>query len=185
MKQHIKNYTNNLEIVLKKIDLEKVNLLSNKIFNIWKKKKSLYLCGNGGSAANANHIANDFLYGVGRGETKGINVESLAANSAVITCLANDIGYENIFSEQLYVKGEKGDLLICLSGSGNSKNIINVLKKAREIGVETFLIVSYSGGKCKNLADNFIHVKINDMQIAEDMQLIILHMCMQWISKSI
>jgi D-sedoheptulose 7-phosphate isomerase len=96
MKQHIKNYTNNLVTALKDIDSSKVNLISNKIFSVYK-RKSLYLCGTEGSAANANYIASNYLYTVGKRETQGINVESLAANSAVITCLANDIGYKNIF----------------------------------------------------------------------------------------
>ena len=88
----------------------------------------IMFCGNGGSAGNAIHLANDFIYGAGLGYGKGLRVEALSANPAVLTCLANDIGYENIFSEQIRVKGNVGDVLIVLSGSGNSPNILKVLE---------------------------------------------------------
>jgi D-sedoheptulose 7-phosphate isomerase len=76
-------------------------ILSEKLFNTWKNKKRLFLCGNGGSAANAIHIANDFLYGVGLSNGLIFDVEALPSNSAVLTCLANDTGYKNIFSKQI------------------------------------------------------------------------------------
>ena len=91
-----------------------------------------------------------------------MRVEALSANSAVITCLANDIGYEYIYSEQIKAKGNPGDLLIALSGSGNSKNIINAINQANEIGMRTFAILGYSGGQCKKLAGHPIHFEIND-----------------------
>ena len=112
-----------------------------------------------------------------------MKVESLVSNSGVLTCLANDIGYENIFSEQLRVKGSKGDILIVLSGSGNSKNIINVLKVAKKLGIKSYAILGYNGGKAKLLADIPMHFKINDMQISEDIQIIISHLLMKLLNK--
>ena len=147
--------------------------------------KSLY--GNGGSAANAIHIANDFIYGVGAcglGEKiPGIKVEALSSNSGILTCLANDTGYENIYSYQLDVKANPKDLLIVLSGSGNSANIINALLKAKEKKLKTFAIVGFDGGKCLFEAEKVIHFKVKDMQISEDLQLIVAHICMQWLSR--
>ena len=98
--------------------------------------------------------------------------------------MANDIGYENVYAHQLGVKGREGDILICLSGSGNSRNIINALEKAKEMGIYSFAILAYSGGKCLKLADTSIHIPIDDMQIAEDSQVIIGHICMQWLSSN-
>ena len=145
-------------------------------------------CGNGGSAGNAIHIANDLIYGTGNcgygSKINGIKVNALSSNPAVLTCLGNDIGFENIFSYQLKVQASQSDILIALSGSGNSSNIISAINTANEIGLETFAILAFDGGECKKIARNPIHFAIQDMQIAEDLQLIIGHLCMQWLSKN-
>ena len=137
--------------------ITKIYKLANCLMQCWKENRNVYICGNGGSGANAIHIANDFLYGVGAAEGKiklnGISIESLVSNQAVVTCLANDIGYENIFSYQLDVKASPNDLLIVLSGSGNSQNIINVLETASIKKIKTFAIVAFDGGICKNIVD--------------------------------
>lgn len=139
-------------------------------------------CGNGGSAGNAVHLANDFLYGAGiKNDGGGLCVEALSANPAVLTCLANDLGYDQIYAEQLKVKAQPGDVLIALSGSGNSLNIIKALEAGNAIGMKTFAILGYSGGRCKDIAQYPIHFEIDDMQIAEDLQLIVGHICMQWL----
>lgn len=148
-----------------------------------KNRNNIFLCGNGGSASNANHVANDFLYGVSSKLKIGLNVESLSANVAVITCLANDIGYENIYSEQIKNKAKKNDILIVLSGSGNSKNIINALKVANKLNLKTFAILGYNGGKAKQIAKFPIHTQVNDMQISEDMQMVYLNYCLKQLWK--
>ena len=150
---------------------------------VWQNRRQVFVCGNGGSAANAIHIANDLLYGVRSGNREGIRVEALSANTSVLTCLANDIGYEEIFSQQLLTKGNAGDLLLVLSGSGNSPNVVRALEVAESMGMVTFAIVGYSGGRCREVAQNVIHFKIDDMQISEDCQLVVGHMCMQWLRK--
>lgn len=182
--KNFKKYKKNIINCFNQKNLEKQTKdLFDQIIYSWKNKKNFFICGNGGSAANAIHIANDFLYGAGISNNRGLKVEALTSNSAVLTCLANDIGYENIFSEQIKVKGEKDDFLLVLSGSGNSKNIINALKEAKKIKLRTFAIIGFDGGECKQLADNSIHIKINDMQICEDFQMILLNIIMQQLSK--
>ena len=106
----------------------------------------------------------------------------MASNTSVITCLANDIGYDEIFSEQLRVKGNKDDILILLSGSGNSSNIIKAIETADKLKIRTFAILGFDGGKAKKLVQYPIHFNINDMQISEDMQLIVGHICMKYLS---
>ncbi len=179
-------YLNKLNKCFDKSILEKIEFLAVSLKDAWKNGNQVFLCGNGGSAGNAIHIANDFIYGVGAcGENPvlpGLRVEALTANPAVMSCLGNDIGFENIFSHQINVKGKQDDILIVLSGSGNSPNVVNALKKARERGLISHAILAFSGGLCKDLADNPIHFQIDDMQIAEDLQLIIGHLCMQWLS---
>jgi D-sedoheptulose 7-phosphate isomerase len=108
-------------------------------------------------------------------------VESLSANPAVITCLANDIGYGEIYSEQLRVKANNGDVLVVFSGSGNSLNVIRALEVGNSLGMETYAVLGYSGGKCKAIAKYPIHFEVNDMQVAEDLQLVIFHMVMQYL----
>ena len=147
---------------------------------------AVYICGNGGSAANAVHIANDWLTGGSHSQGKvrnGMNVEALTANSAILTCLANDIGYDAIFSSQLAVKAREGDILVVLSGSGNSPNIIQALEEAKGIGMKSYAIVGFTGGAAVKLADVGIHFKVSDMQASEDLQLIVGHICMQWMRR--
>jgi D-sedoheptulose 7-phosphate isomerase len=108
-------------------------------------------------------------------------VHALPANSAVLTCLANDEGYEHIFAHQLAVLAQPGDVALAFSGSGNSPNVLRALECCKARGVRSFAVLGYSGGKAKALADVPIHVAIDDMQISEDLQLVIGHMLMQWL----
>ena len=181
-------YLNKLNNCFTEEILEKIHTLALRLLKSWEQKKQVFLCGNGGSAANAIHLSNDLIYGVGAcGEAPhipGLKVETLTANSGILTCLANDTGYENIFSYQLEAKANPGDIIIVLSGSGNSPNIVNALLTSRKLGLESHAILGFNGGKCKHLADNPIHFNINDMQIAEDTQLIVGHLCMQWLNQN-
>jgi len=179
----IHDYKNNyITSINKDVEL-KIHLLLDLIVDQWRNEFNIYLIGNGGSGSNANHIANDFLYGAGITNEKGIKVESLVSNSAVLSCLANDVGYESIFSEQLKVKASKNDLLIALSGSGNSPNIIKALNEAKKINMKTFAILGFDGGEAKKIVNNFIHFPLNDMQVVEDLQMFIFHLCSKWLSK--
>jgi D-sedoheptulose 7-phosphate isomerase len=182
MQQLIKNYAEKLSQALKHDAMEQVPALGNALREAWRDGRSTYLCGNGGSAGNAIHLANDLLYGVGVNNHKGgMSIEALSANAAVLTCLANDLGYDRIYSEQLRVKANPGDILIVLSGSGNSPNVIKAIETGNEIGMKTFAILAFGGGRCKEIVQNAIHFEIDDMQIAEDLQLVIGHICMQWL----
>jgi D-sedoheptulose 7-phosphate isomerase len=160
------------------INWDLVKNLSDDLKSAWKSGKQVFICGNGGSATNANHLANDFLYGISPKDGKGMKVHSLCANIAVNTCLANDTGYENIFSNQLSTLAESKDILIVFSGSGNSPNVVEALLKAHDMGMKTHAILGFDGGKCKELADNPIHIPIDNMQVAEDFQMMIGHILM-------
>jgi D-sedoheptulose 7-phosphate isomerase len=177
----ILGYSSKLQEVLATSDWSNVNLLAQDMLRCWQEKRQVFFCGNGGSAGNAVHLANDFLYGIAKKTGGGLKVQALSANPAVMTCLANDIGYESIFSEQLAVQAQNGDLLIALSGSGNSPNIVRVIEQAKAMNVKSYAILGFTGGKCKELVDVPIHFPVTDMQIAEDMQLIVGHMMMQWL----
>ena len=174
-------YSLRLQDVLTKSDWSPVVQLAEDLQLCLKENRRLFICGNGGSAGNAIHLANDFLYGIAKRSGGGLKVLSLSDNPAVITCLANDLGYDQIFSEQLAVQGEKDDLLIVLSGSGNSPNIIRAINQAKKMNIKSYAILGFDGGHCKSLADVAIHCSVNDMQIAEDMQIVVGHMIMQWL----
>ena len=178
---HFTDYSRRLQAVLASADWSGVHQLAQALLESWQQGRRVFLCGNGGSAGNAIHLANDFLYGTAKKTGNGIRAIALPANTAVLTCLANDIGYDYIFSEQLAVQAQKGDLLIALSGSGNSENIVRALEQASAMEVKSFAILGFSGGKSLQLADSAIHFPVNDMQIAEDLQLIVGHMVMQWL----
>lgn len=175
------DYAGRLQKVLQGASWEGVESLARDLLACWQARKQLFLCGNGGSAGNAAHLANDFLYGVAKAYGSGLRVNALSANPSVLTCLANDCGYDQIFAMQLAVHADKGDVLIALSGSGNSPNIVKALEQARKSGVKSYAILGYSGGKAKEQADVAIHFAVDDMQIAEDLQLIVGHMLMQWL----
>ncbi|OGW33213.1 MAG: phosphoheptose isomerase [Nitrospirae bacterium GWC2_42_7] len=174
-------YTASISEALQKADFDKINILADSILKAWQGNKQVFICGNGGSAANALHIANDLVYGAAKDKEKGIRAIALTGDISVITCIANDVSYEDIFSRQLAVHAQSGDILLALSGSGNSPNIVKAISEAKEIGMRTFAILGFSGGRCLDLADVSIHFQVDDMQISEDMQLIVGHMVMQWL----
>lgn len=175
------DYSKRLQAILASAEWSGVETLAQELLACWKEGRQVFICGNGGSAGNAVHIANDFLYGISKAYGSGLRVHALPANTAILTCLANDEGYDCVFSRQLAVLASAGDVLIALSGSGNSPNIIAALKAANDIGMKSFAILGYDGGQAKELAHAAIHYAIDDMQISEDMQLIVGHMVMQWL----
>ena len=185
MFENYKYYIQLMNSSLQNINYEVVDNLKTKLINCYSNSKNVFICGNGGSADNANHITNDFVYGVRQKIGDGLKFYSLCANESVTTCLANDVGYENIFSHQINLYGEKNDLLIVLSGSGNSLNVINAITNANNKKINTFGIIGYDGGRCIKILKETIHIPVNDMQICEDIQLVIMHMVMKDLQKEL
>lgn len=174
-----KAYLARLHHACETIPLDKVEVLADALLDAWKHKRQVFIFGNGGSAGNAVHLANDFVFGISKKFGSGLRIHALPANTSVITCLANDIGYENIFEYQLGLLSDPGDIVIALSGSGNSPNIVKALEYSSKAGLNGFAMLGYSGGKSLQLAKTPIHIPVDDMQIAEDLQIIIGHMLMQ------
>jgi len=132
--------------------------------------RRIYLCGNGGSAANAVHIANDLV-------AVGLRAIALTADVATLTAIANDHGYERVFERQLEVHGERGDLLIALSGSGNSENVLRAIRAAKALAMRSWAVVGFPGGAALDRADRVI-VLGEGMQPAEEAQLVVGHAIM-------
>jgi D-sedoheptulose 7-phosphate isomerase len=177
----ISRYRQLLVAGLESEDWNGVTMLAEALLDCWRGRRQVFLCGNGGSAANAIHLANDLLYGVDKATGRGLRVTALPANAAVVTCLANDISYADIFAQQLTALANPGDILVVFSGSGNSPNILRALMRARELGVVSFALLGFSGGEALALADHAVHFPVNDMQIAEDLQIIVGHMITKWL----
>ncbi len=172
-------YSRLLDRALAGVTPEAMDSFAADVDAVWQSGRQLFICGNGGSAANAIHLANDFFYGIASVSRVGMRVHALPANAAITSCLSNDVSYERVFAEQLIVFAEPGDALLILSGSGNSPNILEALVQAREQGVRSHAIVGFDGGRALTLADNAMHVVADDMQIAEDAQMAIGHALMQ------
>lgn len=143
------------------------------------RKATVFLAGNGGSAANANHLATDLIHGANACDKGAFRVHSLSANPSVLTCLGNDAGYENIFAKQLEALSQSEDLLLVFSGSGNSPNILRALEAARRLNLLTISFLGFDGGKALALSNLALHFPIHDMQVAEDLHMIAAHLLLK------
>jgi len=166
-------FINKLELV----DEEQVNKLIDIILNAFENDNKIFVIGNGGSAANASHFAQDMAKGTRESaETKKrIKATSLTDNVPFITALGNDDGYETIFEQQLRTFAGKGDVLIAISGSGNSPNIIKAVEWANENDLITVGITGYDGGKLKRINKFSVHTELSDMATVESIHSYILH----------
>jgi D-sedoheptulose 7-phosphate isomerase len=182
---HFKDYASRLARVLDTHDWRPVQQLAEELLDCLHSGRQVFFAGNGGSAGNAIHLVNDFIYAMSKRRGVGLRAHALPANQATITCLANDEGYDAVFSAQLAVQADKNDVLVVFSGSGNSPNILRALEEGKRIGMKSYAVLGYSGGKAKALADVAIHFAVDDMQIAEDAQLITGHMIMQWMAQRV
>lgn len=173
------DYAAGLGQALATTDWMAVSTLADMLEKARQERRQIFLCGNGGSAANAVHVANDLSAALFKGTREALRTHALPANEAVVSCLANDLSYEQIFSQQLRVLAEPGDLLIVFSGSGNSPNILAALREAKVQGVTSISLLGFDGGKALALTDHSVHFPIHDMQIVEDLQLVVGHMVMR------
>ena len=165
--------------IIKKFNIEEINESMNAILETYQNGGMIYVCGNGGSASTASHMQNDFNKGISEYVDKKFNFYCLNDNVATMMAIANDIGYEEIFRFQITNKITDKDLFIGISGSGNSKNVVNAAEYAKEKGAKVIGITGYKGGKLKEMADFRMHVPEEDMQIAEDLHMTFDHMIMK------
>lgn len=139
----------------------------------------VFSCGNGGSAAIANHLVCDCLKGIRTASTLRPRVHSLSATIETITAIGNDIGYDEIFSYQLESLARPGDVLIAISSSGDSQNIVNAIERAREMSVSTIAMTGFSGGRSSKAADIRLHVAEYNYGIVEDIHQSLMHILAQ------
>ena len=164
---------------IKKIPFERIDTAVEIIRDAVEKQKWVFTCGNGGSASTASHYITD--WGKMRLVNKGLNFKALCLsdNIGMLTAYANDISFEDIFNYPLSNYASEGDILIAVSGSGNSQNVVNAVKRAKDLGLTTICVVGYDGGKLAQICDHVVHFQIDDMQICEDLHLSFGHIVMK------
>jgi D-sedoheptulose 7-phosphate isomerase len=170
-----KAYLLAVQEVLARLDHAIVDRMVDVIWRGYEKGRTLYLFGNGGSAALASHFACDIGKGTIAGKRRRLKTVALTDNVALITAWANDKAYDAIFAEQLESLAEKGDIALAISGSGNSPNVIRGLEAARRLGMETLVLTGFEGGRAKALADLCLVVPSDSMQLIEDAHLCATH----------
>ncbi|MFB6305914.1 MAG: SIS domain-containing protein [Flavobacteriales bacterium] len=183
--QFYTNYFNNVTETLNTLDHASLNSIIEAILEVYHNKGTIYIFGNGGSGATASHIAGDFVKGVSYGLEKRFKMICLSDNTPGVSAISNDVSYEDIFVEQLKNFLEPHDMAIGLSGSGNSENVMRALNYAKEKGAKTAALCGFSGGKAKETVDHCLYAKIDDMEIAEDIHMIALHVIKQSIIKEL
>lgn len=184
MRAQIDNYFDRLKETIDKIDRREIESFINILSEALDKDRTIFIMGNGGSALTASHFLCDIAKGVSYGKEKKFKIICLNDNSAIIMAYANDVSYEEIFVEQLKNQFKKGDLVIGISGSGNSKNVVKAIEYANKNGGITVGLTGYLGGKLKEIATHSINSNISDMQISEDIHLMVVHIAMQILAKN-
>lgn len=175
----IANYLEAHKQLAAKIDLEVFQAGINVIKEKFEDGKKIITCGNGGSASTASHYIIDWNKMINLATGRRFRGFSLCDNVGLITAFGNDIAYDEIFSGQLKAVMDEGDLLVAISGSGNSTNVLKAVEYANSIGGDTLAVVGYDGGKLKGLAKSVVWVNSFDMQLCEDVHLMFGHMVMK------
>jgi D-sedoheptulose 7-phosphate isomerase len=181
----IRDYYEREKQVFDALDPNEFNAALNALLRHYDREDTIYVIGNGGSSATANHMVCDFNKGVSLSLSKPFHVVSLTDNIPSVMAYGNDVGFEDVFYLPLKQWLKPTDMVIAISGSGNSHNIIKAVTYAKSIGAEILGLEGYDGGKLKGIADINIHAKVNDMQIAEDVHMTFVHVAMQLLWKTL
>ena len=177
-KNEIGTYLEHEIETLRALDVEAINVALNLLLEAFENGNTIYIFGNGGSSATASHFQNDFNKGVSEHTEKKFNFLCLNDNVATMMAVANDIGFEEVFRFQLRGHLKPGDLVVAISGSGNSVNVLNAVEYAKECGNRVIGLTGFGGGKLRELSDVSLHVPVNSMQITEDIHMVFDHLMM-------
>lgn len=181
-KKRIEAYLEEEKRILDMLSREEINDVMNVLEKARLEQRRIFTCGNGGSASTASHMGSDFNKGISMKMDVRYDLECLSDNVPMMMAVANDISYDDIFVMPLKNKFKTGDVVIGISGSGNSENVIRAVEYANENGGETIAFTGYSGGKLKTIAKHGVHVNVDNMQIVEDIHLVLNHMMMYILS---
>jgi D-sedoheptulose 7-phosphate isomerase len=164
--------------ILNSINTGDLNKALNLLQETWEQMGRIYIFGNGGSSATASHFQNDFNKGISEHLQKKFRFTCLTDNTATVMAIANDIGFEEVFRFQIIGQLEPGDIVIAISGSGNSKNVVNAVEYSKFCGNKVIGLTGFDGGRLKELSDISLHAPVNSMQVTEDIHMIFDHLMM-------
>src|SRR4030042_5199533 len=164
-------YFTRVSDTLKRVDLDVLMMFTELLLEAREKENTIYIFGNGGSAATASHVTGDFLKGISYQLDKRFRVHCLSDNIPGMMAISNDLSYEEIFIEQLKAYLHKNDVVIGIQGSGNSVNVVKAMEYARSKEAKTVAFCGFKGGKIKDIADLVILAPIHDMEVTEDIHI--------------
>lgn len=179
---YLNEYASRLKSVLTTVDAGRLDAARLLVERAAADGKRIYSIGNGGSAAIADHLCCDWTKGTRSQGHPTIDTTSLSANGALYSALANDFGFEQAFSMQIEFSGKAGDVLVAISSSGNSRNIINAVRAAQAAGMSTIGLSGFSGGVLIDVCDVPLHVPANNYGVVEDAHQILMHVLAQYIA---
>lgn len=176
MRNSIKEYQKSLIDTIENIEIESIQKIALAFIEARDKGNTIYTIGNGGSGSTASHMVCDITKGCSFNKKKRFKMFCLNDNIPTILAYSNDVSYDVVFEEQLNNVLNEGDVVLAISGSGNSKNIIRAVKYAKSVNAKTIGMTGYDGGELKRITDISLNANINDMQISEDVHVIVMHM---------
>lgn len=180
---YLSEYVATLEETVRKVPGEKLVSAIELLETTIRTGKRIYVCGNGGSAAIADHLCCDWTKGTHIEGKPPLKTHSLVANGSLLTALANDFGYEEALSSQVEIYGESGDVLVAISSSGNSPNIVKAVETARAKNMKVIGLSGFSGGKLAELADISLHTPFENYGLVEDCHQILMHVLSQYLTR--
>ena len=181
--QRLSNYASRVNAGLESVEKVQLEKVLETLDHAYRKRIPVFVCGNGGSLTMSDHFHCDHAKGTHYDALLRPKIEPLTSGS-ILTAIANDIGYEDVFSFQLSMKASSGDILVAISASGNSPNIINAIKKAKDLNMKVIAFVGFDGGKASKLADMVLHVQDDNYGIIEDCHQCLMHILAQHIRMS-
>lgn len=179
--EYARDYADRLLAAIRSVDAEQLKAAARLLENAYGNGRRVYVCGNGGSAAIAEHFSCDHLKGIATGTPLMPRVFSLASNVALSTAISNDLGYAEVFSYPLRSLAEKDDVVVVISSSGDSENVVRALMWARENGVKSIAFTGFDGGRARKLADLSLHIDAHNYGLVEDSHQALMHILAQYL----
>jgi D-sedoheptulose 7-phosphate isomerase len=176
----VEAYVERLKLAIDQIPADRVEAMGEILYRAYRHNKQVFVVGNGGSAATASHMACDLGKNTISAHRKRFRIMSLNDNMPLVSALANDIGYEYVFSEQLKNLIQPGDVLISITGSGNSPNIVRAMEYARERAATNVALLGFDGGRALELADEYVLVPVRDYGVVEDLHMVLDHILTEY-----
>lgn len=185
MHEYMAKYLSTLREVLQEVSTEQVGHVANILKEAYRQSKTVFICGNGGSASTASHWACDLGKGIIAQGKPRLRVFSIGDNQALLTAYANDCGYDSVFAEPIRSWAGPGDIVMLITASGNSPNILAAAKAAREVGCTTIGLIGFGGGKLASMVDHQITVSCRDYGPVEDLHMILDHIISGFLRRTI